>query len=83
MDDVNLAVSRIAPGMMWRKEPGEVPRLKWAKEQEDKDLADQTPDQERTMEVIRKMADAIVPGISFTLDTPGRYKEGKVSMLDV
>ena len=58
--------------MAWKTVPGEAPQLQWTKEQEERDLAAGISIQKRTMEVVRSIADPIVPGISFTVDTPGR-----------
>ena len=58
--------------MTWKTVPREAPRLQWTKEQEERDLAAGISIQKRTMEVVRGIADLIVYGISFTVDTPER-----------
>ena len=58
--------------MAWKTVPGEAPRQQWTEAQDERDLAGGMLRQKRTMEVVRSIADLIVPGISFTVDTPKR-----------
>ena len=58
--------------MAWKTVPGEAPIQQWTEAQDKRDLAVGMSRQKRTMEVVRSIADLIVPGISFTVDTPER-----------
>ena len=37
---------------------------------------------ERTMDLVKEMANSLVPGICFTTDLPSNYQNEKVPMLD-
>ena len=63
-------MARLPPGMRLDMDPGMDPKLQWSQEQEIKDQQEGISDQERTMDLVRRMADTVVPGINFTVDLP-------------
>ena len=63
VDDINLASSIIKKGYSWVKETTSGSwRLRWSREREEIDDQGGESDEMRTMELIRELADKLIPG---------------------
>ena len=83
VDDINILTSIINRGYQWEENLEGGVRLRWSEERKAKDDTEDVSDEERTMELVRELADTLVPGLRFTKDIPGYHTNGKCPMLDV
>ena len=84
VDDQNMAAKPLAPGTRWVVGPwldgmGGKMMVKEELVEDDKLL----PDDMRTMEELRKMADDICPMIQLEEDYPSKYDDNKLPLLDL
>ena len=86
VEDVNTALRAIQKGYAWNKcnsPDGMKWRLEWSEERRDLDTEKNETDAARTIELVREVADSLMPGLKFTTDLPENYPNGKVPMLDL
>ena len=84
IDDQNMAVKPLAPGTRWVVGPwldGMGGKMVVKEELVEEDML--LPDDMRTMEELRKMADDICPMIQLEEDYPSKYGDNKLPLLDL
>ena len=83
VDDMNTAVEVIPKGYRWKNVESEDRQLVWSESMAEIDRKEGIPDSERTMQLIRELADVLMPGLKFTVDVVENHASGKVPMLDL
>ena len=76
IDDVNGVYKTVRAGTQYING-----KLEYNKEKEEED--ENMPDDERTMKVVKDIANSIDPMIQMTIDVPSKHEDHKVPMLDV
>ena len=84
VDDINTVMSLIPKGSHWLKKANYYEwKLVWDEETLAKDLEEGKTDTPRTMELVKKLRDNLVPGLKLTYDLPELHQSGMCPMLDI